>query len=212
MSPRRVRFDLGASPASTSESSLGPVTPPQYARSLVSAEGAPQTVSPSPSPASPNQSQLHRALIKPTFDFDVSIHPLFNHSICSDIELQKELNLSMTELYTRSLILQSRHLPWQITISTDSNSLTALDSLVGIYNNLRIRATQAEFDLQSQKKRDEISAAFYDRIQRRTLPEFREQERCKGLRRVDFLPLNALHFNGLDVGKGSDPWIMHSRR
>jgi hypothetical protein len=161
---------------------------------------------------SPNQSQLHPALVRPTFDFDVSIHPLNNHSICGNIKLQKELNSSMAEIHTRCLTLESRHLPWRITISTDRSYLTALDSLVGIYDNLRIHASKVEFEHQSLQKQNEISSAFHDRVERRTPPELREQERRKGLRRVDFLPLNALYFNRLEVGKGSDPWVVHFRR
>ncbi|XP_006462372.1 hypothetical protein AGABI2DRAFT_119234 [Agaricus bisporus var. bisporus H97] len=216
---RRVRFAVDVSPASTSEASLGPITPPQYTRCLVPTQDASMSMpsfaaslaSTANSSASLNKSQFHPALMKPTYDFDVSIHPSNHRSICSNIELQKELNSSMAEIPICHITLQSRHLPWRITISTERYYLTASDVLVGIYNNLRTRASKAEFDMQSRRKQDEISVAFHDRLERRTPPELREQERLKGLRRVDFLPHTALRFGGLEIGKGSDPWVVHFR-
>ncbi|KAF7768511.1 hypothetical protein Agabi119p4_7754 [Agaricus bisporus var. burnettii] len=156
----------------------------------------------------PTPYRLHHTLVNPIFDFDVSIHPLGNPSICN-LELQKE---SVTEPPTRSITLESNHLPWPITVSTEHYYLTVFDLLVGIYNNLRTPAKEEEFARESREKQDKIASAYYDRWERRTPSEFREQERCKGLRRVDFLPQNTLRFSGLEKAKGSDTWVMQLRQ
>jgi hypothetical protein len=210
MARLRVHFLVTGkgNPASSTKTTLQDVLPTIHIQEA-SPPPSPTISCPALPPSTPYL--LRRCLAEPIFDFNVSVHPLDNPSI-RNMKLQEELNEPATEPPIRSITLESRHLPWPITISTEHYYLTVFDLLMGIYNNLRIVATEEDFAKQSRERQDEIALAFYDRWERRAPSNFREQERCKGLRRVDFLPGSTLHFRRLEKAKGSDTWIIQFRQ
>ncbi|KAJ3574473.1 hypothetical protein NP233_g1743 [Leucocoprinus birnbaumii] len=213
MSIRRVRFAVDDSPLSTSStlSSPGPVTPPQLYQPLVDVR---QPSPPYPhSPAySPNTHafaiapELHRALAAPSFDFDVSIDPANNPIMRNNHQLERILNEPAVGTRITSLTIISRHLPWEIVISSSTYPfVTISDVLGGLHRALRLPVRQEEFQRESTEEQGAISAAYYRRCERLPEGRARELESFKGVKRVDFLA-GATRFMGLSKTDRPNVW------
>ncbi len=84
-----------------------------------------------------------------------------------------------------NMILVSKYLPWRIHISPNS----VRDLIVGLYTALRTRVTDKELKIVGGR---DVMKAFAKRVQ-----GMGEEERRKGMRRVDFL-LGYTRFVGIE--------------
>ncbi|KXN84614.1 hypothetical protein AN958_12295 [Leucoagaricus sp. SymC.cos] len=222
---RRVRFALEGypSPVSTSStlSSPGPRTPQQLTQPLVHVYQPSLTSTSSPfiSSISPNQSALaipcdiHDVLGNATFDFDVSLDPASNPALRDNLFLQRVRNEPATVPPVPSLTLVSRDLPWEVIITSSSVPfVTISDVLGGLYRALRIPVREEEFSRESAEKQNAISTAYYQRFERHVSDrQLREQEKQKGVKRIDFLA-GSHRFKGLSKTERPNVWIIKLKR
>ncbi|KAG1730098.1 hypothetical protein EDD22DRAFT_928916 [Suillus occidentalis] len=109
------------------------------------------------------------------------------------------------------LTLQNDLLPWRCEIrASTSPYVTVEDVLVQLYRFLRIPGTREEFKAApSQRIRDTISETYHNRCLRASSAEDYEEEKRKGLKRVDFL-MGRTTFMGLSSTKlGPDAWVLN---
>ncbi|PBK79356.1 hypothetical protein ARMGADRAFT_1021576 [Armillaria gallica] len=123
--------------------------------------------------------ELHESLRPPRLSIDLSqdISPYI-------LTLRDKPDMCPNGLPT-NMILVSRYLPWRIHIS--QNSVT--DLVIALYTALRTRVTSEEMKAAGGK---DVMKAFAKRVERAG-----EQERRKGVRRVDFL-LGYTRFVGIE--------------
>ncbi|KAF5360779.1 hypothetical protein D9756_004596 [Leucocoprinus leucothites] len=214
MTSRRVRFvGVEDSPQSTSStlSSPGPLTPQQLPQPLVHVRY--------PSPTYTNSSgfspshvalsipyELHNALATLAFDFDASLDPADNPALRDNPYIARMRNEPATTPPAPSLTLVSRHLPWEIIISSSASSyVTISDVLGGLYRALRIPAREEEYLRESSEKQTAISLAYYQRFERISNVGLREIEKQKGVKRIDFLA-SAHRFRGLHKTNRPNVW------
>ncbi|KAL0572475.1 hypothetical protein V5O48_009482 [Marasmius crinis-equi] len=211
MAPKTVRFSaeqtvvhhIPSTPSpshsnSTLPDSPGPVSPPNPFSPLA---GSPLQTD----DATLRMDDIHSVLrlrSRPGFNFDVSKDPAQNSSLSE--ELSEEMRAEPATVPPLPYVtLVSRCLPWAIEVQSSSTGegafVSVADLLGGLHCALRIRVTDAEFELQNNK--EEITAAFEDRCKRVAVEEGEsaaEVERAKGLMRVDFLR-SRLRFLGLSA-------------
>lgn len=109
------------------------------------------------------------------------------------------------------LSLQNDLLPWRCEIrASTSHYVTVEDVLVQLYRFLRIPGTREEFKAApSQRIRDAISETYHNRCLRASSAEDYDEEKRKGLKRVDFL-MGRTTFMGLSSTKlGPDAWVLN---
>lgn len=217
---RRVRFALDGypSPVSTSStlSSPGPRTPQQLHQPLAHVHSPSSTSSFSISPnglALSISSNIHGALDIPPFNFDVSLDPVANPAMRDNLHLQRIRNDPATDPPEPSITLVSRHLPWEIVISASSKSyVTISDVLYGLYRALRLPVSQVEYDRETPEKQKEVARAYYNRFERHVSnPLLMEQEKAKGVKRVDFLT-GAHRFKGLSKTERPNVWRLRLKQ
>ncbi len=123
--------------------------------------------------------ELHESLHPPRLSIDLSqdISPYI-------LTLQDKPNMSPQDL-PENMILVSRYLPWRIHISPCS----VRDMVVALYTALHTRVSNEEMKTVGGKN---VMKAFSKRVERA-----REEERRKGVRRVDFL-LGYTRFAGIE--------------
>lgn len=108
----------------------------------------------------------------------------------------------------------SPHLPWTIiAVAAPGNQafVTVGDVLDAIYHALRTSITSEEFHmLPTERDRRRASSAYEERYRRiHTVREY-EDEKRRGVRRVDFL-MGHTRFMGLSLrSAGTDAWIMNT--
>jgi len=94
-------------------------------------------------------------------------------------------------------------------LSETNNFVTVADVLAKLYGLLRLVISQNELNFQSQESQRDISAAFYQRVNRD--PWTAAVEKKKGLKRIDFLKGHT-RFMGLTSTKvGPDVWVLNVR-
>ncbi|KAG7087289.1 hypothetical protein E1B28_013267 [Marasmius oreades] len=210
MAPKTVRFSteletvfpLPPSPAGSNNSTLsaspGILTPPNPFSPLA---GSPMQTD----NASFKIDDIHSILrlrSRPKFHFDVSRNPATTLSLAQELSADIRAEPA-TVPPVPVIILVSKYLPWAIDVQSSSENedayVSVADVLGGLHCALRIRVTDAEFQIQINK--EEIMAAFEARWRRVAEEEGAlagESEREKGLMRVDFLRGN-LKFVGLST-------------
>jgi hypothetical protein len=110
--------------------------------------------------------------------------------------------------------LVSSRVPWKIIIHPSNREVpivTVGDLISGIYGNLRLPVSPAEFSLvQSEGQRTRISDAYRRRCKCLPTPEATARDLKKGLKRVDFLE-SSITFSGLSATKeGGHVWQLHT--
>ncbi|PBK80301.1 hypothetical protein ARMGADRAFT_81571 [Armillaria gallica] len=124
-----------------------------------------------------------------TFELYESLRPP-----CLSIDLSQDIspyvvtltdNPDMSQDLPENMILVSRYLPWRIHISQSS----VRDMVVALYTALRTRVTDEEMNAVGGK---DVMKDFAKRVER-----MGEEERRKGVRRVDFL-LGYTRFVGIE--------------
>ncbi|PFH49078.1 hypothetical protein AMATHDRAFT_5224 [Amanita thiersii Skay4041] len=210
-SPPGLTHSLESSPVS----SAGLLTPPSHT-----------TMLPGPTPYS-----LHphsKAPLKP--DSQIRLHPLlsFSTSPLSRYDLMdapsmmtshhvrissRELAEPATSPPVQSMTIVSPHLLWKIRVaprSTSKRFITVADVLNAIYENLRTNITGAEFAaLPTEKDMARATSAYKQRYRRQRDSRAYEEEKKKGMKRVDFL-MGFTRFMGISyAGLGSNYWMLN---
>jgi hypothetical protein len=95
--------------------------------------------------------------------------------------------------------------------SPSTQTVCVYDILVGLYKCLRTPLTPAEFDALAPTLKASLSAAYHARVARVADPVKRDEERRKGLKRVDYLlAAGKTHFVGLGATKQNNRvWILN---
>ncbi|KAH7920074.1 hypothetical protein BV22DRAFT_1021899 [Leucogyrophana mollusca] len=110
-----------------------------------------------------------------------------------------------------TLTLINDVLPWTLTVQANSSSYVAvIDVLDAVYRFLRLTVSKPEYKaLPSQEAKDLVSVAFSKRCHRAPTAETYEDEKQKGVKRVDFL-VGHHKFMGLSSTKrGPDVWVLN---
>lgn len=209
---KRVHFDIPPSPALSNASlasSPGPTTPPhlQYAQQL------PQKQPFVPdSPASfasfssfdslsyaASQVRIHPALVAPhtTLAWDMLAPP-------SSLPLAPALLAeAATHPALPALTLICDILPWSIAIAPAPGRavVSVGDVLHSLYRILRLSVSQVELAYLHPDAQQRVHAAFHARYRLIRDEWQRQEERAKGVKRVDFL-MDARRFAGLSIVVG----------
>ncbi|KAF5378735.1 hypothetical protein D9615_006872 [Tricholomella constricta] len=198
----------------SSASSAAPLTPPSYIGSL-----------PGPSPyvvSFPTGSQttsmkpvrIHALLqssSSPALDFDLTLPPSTITSRHQGISL-RALSEPATNPPVSVITIIVPHLPWSITVRPSHGThVTVSDVLEEIYRKLRTNISSQEFHaLPSEKDRQRVTAAYEQRYRRIRSSREYEDEKRRGVRRVDFL-MRHTRFMGLSsTSRGPDVWVLNT--
>jgi hypothetical protein len=147
----------------------------------------------------------------PLLLFDVSISPAAARTNTSPpLHLSDRALLEPATYPPVNRLTLITNLPWRLTIGPSSQSYVAIiDVLEQLYRWLRLTVSQREFDMESHRSRDEISAVFHQRFNRDW--QTAAVEKKKGLKRVDFLK-GRNRFMGLSSTKeGPTVWALNVR-
>jgi len=156
---------------------------------------------------------------RPTFDWDLSLHPSSLHTPLPAQVLAK----AATNPPLPSLTIISHHLPWSITVkpssSTSSSSspshkpihartsapyVTVADVLATLYRALRLPVLPAEYaNLPSHKAKHGVCAAYHSRTHDSV------EEAGKGVKRVDFLESHTSFLGLSSTTCGPDVWLLN---
>ncbi|KAL1948706.1 hypothetical protein VTO73DRAFT_10512 [Trametes versicolor] len=238
----RVRFaDIPSTPSSTfSEATLasspGPSTPP----SLLSTPLPPKhhgTSSPCYYPASPLPGptvHIHPVLacapgIGAPLTWDLT-QPVESVRVLTSTALRAVSETLVKESATTpkvaSITIISEHLPWSITVTPKQDAqwsapyVTVGDVLYKLYRTLRLGVTAAELGTCELGHQQRVHNNCFARCAYLPTLELRQEERAKGVKRVDFL-CEARMFRGLSLvpegnpAKGLAPgtvWRLHVAR
>ncbi|KAH7887214.1 hypothetical protein F5I97DRAFT_1119575 [Phlebopus sp. FC_14] len=185
-------------------SSAGPYTPPQQ-------------YLPPPPPLPIGPVAIHPLLafhpyVAPTlYDVTLPPHTLAANARSSPTTLPPHiLDEPATQPSMNTLTLISDMLPWRLTIHPSRHYVSVLDVFHALYPFLRQPVSAAEFKtLPSQEARDEVALAFHTRCRRSVSHEGYEEQKAKGVKRVDFL-MGRNRFMGLSSTKiGPDVWVLN---
>jgi len=223
MSKRHVHFadtNLVYSPPSTpsptfSESSLpssyGPATP---SSGLYSALSLPAD----PACAVRVNPIIGSALTGPPIVYDLSLQPSLVRTRQDQPLSPTVLSEAATASHIASLNLISNHLPWTLIVVPIHSSphpdpfVTVSDVLKTLYSVLRLAVTPAEYDaLPSREAKFKVVAAYERRCSKSGSGRAYEEEKRKGVKRVDFL-MGRTKFAGLSPisnSAQSGTWLLH---
>jgi hypothetical protein len=88
--------------------------------------------------------------------------------------------------------------------------ISVQDVLYGLYGNLRTPLTPKEYSRLTSDGQESLAAAYDTRVNRIMDPTKREQERRKGLKRIDHLiAAGTTYFVGLSATESNDIFIAH---
>ena len=158
-----------------------------------------QDVPPMPSPESPGSPLGPRASTTPCY-IHAALSPLHAHVAQCDLSLPSKYHLQsflpshvLAEPATSpplpSMNITCRNLPWVVRVAPSGHSkqgpfVTVNDVMDTLRRAMRVIVTKAEFDqVQTVDRQRRIEDAYRRRYQK--IGD--EQERCTGIRRVDFL-------------------------
>lgn len=211
--PETPALSLGSlSPAS----SRGPITPPSFSGNLPGP--TPYIVSygkqlPLPAPPFRGPVRLHTLLQfthAPAINFDLTQPPSTITTHHRGIS-QRVLSEPATNPPLPTMTIVSPHLPWVITVRASHGSfVTVYDVFDVVYHTLRTNITPNEYhSLPSQKDMRRVNSAYEQRYRRIRSSREYQDEKSRGVRRVDFL-MDRTRFMGLSsTSRGADTWILN---
>jgi hypothetical protein len=152
---------------------------------------------------------LRFTLATPPIDYDISLPPTFittpHQHILPEPAVVPPLPL---------LAVVCPDIPWLITVSPSSSKpdafVTVADVLLTIYCGLRLAVHPDEYNaLPSHEDKHKVNAAYGNRYVRIADHAACEEEKRKGVKRVDFL-MGRTRFLGLSrTPVGPDVWALH---
>lgn len=205
--------------SSSLPSSSGPLTPPESEKSYspYKYKALPQTseswrigFSPEPVRINPVLGLEHPLLV----NYDLSNLPDSITTPRHHPLTPRVLSEPATSPGLPSLTLVSGSLPWTLTIHPSSPKpdafVTVADVLFTLYRILRLNVTPAEYGtLPSREARRRVNASYEHRHQRIGDERERDEEKRKGVKRVDFL-MGRNRFLGLScIKRGPDVWELN---
>ena len=207
LAPPTGRTSRSPSPAS----SIGPLTPPSHAFTL---PGPTPYAFPSPSKSRAMPARLHPLLeysTSPSIIYDFIDSPSTGMSSRRERLSSRILAEPATSPATQSLTLISPHLPWRIPVTSYNGSfVTVMDVINAVYRCLREQVSEPEFKLLPTRKDEErASAAYRQRYRSYRDPRVYDEEKRRGLRRIDFL-MGHSKFRGLSkTDSGPATWFLN---
>ncbi|RDB26939.1 hypothetical protein Hypma_005123 [Hypsizygus marmoreus] len=195
-------------------SSAAPLTPPSYSNGLPGPSPYVVSFPEQRKPLHSNAARLHSLLQSshsPTLTYDLTLPPSTISSQHRGIS-QRVLTEPATKPPLPVVLIIVPHLPWTITVAASYGAyVTVLDVLDGIYRSLRSNVTSQEFHaLPSEKEMRRVSAAYEHRYRRIRGSREYEDEKRRGVRRVDFL-MGCTRFMGLSTtSRGPDVWVLNT--
>ncbi|KAG5639055.1 hypothetical protein H0H81_007313 [Sphagnurus paluster] len=200
---------LSASSLSPASSSA-PLTPPTYAGALPGP--SPYVVSfPTTRPpevvAPVRLHALLQASSSPALNFDLTLPPSTITSHHQGIP-QRVLAEPATKPALPSLTIVVPYLPWTITVRPSRGTfVTVIDVLETVYNKLRTNVSAQEYHaLPSEKDKRRVTSAYEQRYRRIRSSREYEDEKRRGVRRVDFL-MGYTRFMGISL-RGPDVGVL----
>jgi len=109
------------------------------------------------------------------------------------------------------MTLDSPYLPWKIQVIAGNGSfVSVLDIINAIYHCLRAGVGGPEFSkyLPARKDQDRATAAYRQRYRRYKDPRTYDEEKRRGLRRIDFL-MGHSEFRGLSKTNSASKWFLN---
>lgn len=194
---------------SSLDSSSGPITPPSS--NAFNAPLPPTFGNHAPVQINP---LLGFHAYSPKLSYDVSFPPDTSSATATGAHLsQHETNDHATYPPLPKLEVCHELLPWTITIraSHPERGVSCADVLETLYRTLRRPVTPAEFDsLPSPDMKKRVTSAWMSRCGRIRDPAQHENEKQKGVKRVDFL-LGRHRMLGLSSTKrGPHVWVLNT--
>ncbi|GLB42507.1 hypothetical protein LshimejAT787_1105220 [Lyophyllum shimeji] len=195
-------------------SSAAPLTPPSYSSTLPGP--SPYIISfPTNAPttyATPVRMHvLLQASGSPALTFDLTQHPSTITSHHKGISL-RALSEPATKPPLSVITIVVAHLPWSIIVHPSNGTyVTIADVLEGLYRKLRTNISAQEFHaLPTEKDMRRVTAAYEQRYRRLRGSRECEDEKRRGVRRVDFL-MGHTRFMGLSsTSSGRDVWFLNT--
>jgi len=186
------------------------ITPPLYTRGL-----------PGPTPygfqISPSKSTPHLHL-RPHQFLRVSSSPPITYDLTQPTSALYSPHFGIpratlcepaTSPSVQMLTIISPRFPWAITVSPSTyHYVSVIDVLDGIYRALRVGVTSHEFHA-PPTDRGRVSQAYEARCRRIRSQREHQQEKSRGVRRVDFL-MEHTKFRGLSPAPGTDAWVLNT--
>lgn len=165
---------------------------------------------PPPQHMYPAHVRAHHLLEPSSMFFDMVDHPsciTYHHRLVSS-RVMSEPAFSQP---IRTTMISVGHLPWKIPISASNDSyLTVHDVLHGIYKSLRNNIAPAEFSaLPTPQDKQRATLAYEHRYWRLRNSSEYEEEKRRGMKRIDFL-MEMTRFAGLSgTNYGPDAWVLN---
>ncbi|KAJ7761818.1 hypothetical protein B0H16DRAFT_1530633 [Mycena metata] len=193
--------------ASSSASSLGPLTPPPLPHIGFAVPAPQMSKKPSSNPSGMNRT-AHNLLAlstSPILRYDVAQHPstISTHhpGVASSAFLEPAVFPPQA-----TITLVTPHLPWSIPVSALNGSyVTVGDMLLTLHRALQMNSTTAEFNmLRTEKLMRRVSRAYTQRYERLRGQRGYAEEKRGGIKRVDFL-MGYTSFQG--IAPTADPSV-----
>ena len=207
LAPPAGRTSRSPSPAS----STGPLTPPSHAFTL-----------PGPTPyafPSPSKSRAAaHARLHPLLEYSTSPSIIYDFVESPSAMSSRRERLSSRTLAepatspaTQSLTLISPHLPWRIPVTSHNGSfVTVADVVNAIHLCLKEQVSESEYKLlPTRADQERASAAYRQRYRRHKDRRAYDEDKRRGLRRIDFL-MGHSKFRGLSgTDSGPTTWFLN---
>ncbi|KAK7682338.1 hypothetical protein QCA50_014543 [Cerrena zonata] len=114
----------------------------------------------------------------------------------------------------KAIVVRCQHLPWKVDVVASNGSyVTVHDVLHSVYRNLRMAISMDEYTGVvggDRQKQTDITRAYESRYRAMANDSAREEEKKKGLKRVDVL-MKFVKFSGLSLGDRPNEFTMHLR-
>jgi hypothetical protein len=155
------------------------------------------------SPTTPSSlMSVHRLLAAthhPAIRYDLVNHPSLIVTSASRSRLSSQsLSEAAVKPELNSMIIVCTHFRWQLAIRAASNGfyVTVFDVLDGLHHFLYTNVARGEYEALRPDIQRRVSLAFQSRCSRLPSHRERQEERMKGLKRIDFL-MGSTQFQGL---------------
>lgn len=201
MTIRHVHFSPSAASSSSWGTPLGLMSPQQPGCPPVKYAPLP------PMPCSPHT--LLSVTASPLLYYHLTMDP-------SAAQLHPSLpRQALTEPATQPplpfISIISPHLPWSINVTPSKLTpyVTVADVLDALYNFLRQNVTPEDFKSLNPRDQQRATDAYKRRYKRIPDPRAYEQEKAKGVKRVDFLFEKVVFMGLVGTKYGPEMWELH---